>query len=128
MKITTRDTTAHSPWPCLLYTSHMWRVLEGEIGDDFIASVEGSGLVALSWYDAGARNFYNSVRPIERLEDMKGMRIRVQESSLMEDVIRALGALSLIHICGAPHQTVRDQTPLKFYIHRIPAADEKVNP
>ena len=77
-----------------LYTDadHMWRVLEGEIGDDFIASVEGSGLVALSWYDAGARNFYNSVRPIERLEDMKGMRIRVQESSLMEDVIRALGA------------------------------------
>ena len=52
-----------------------------------------SGLVALSWYDAGARNFYNSSHSIERLEDMKGMVIRVQESELMSDSIRALGAV-----------------------------------
>ena len=77
-----------------LYTGpeHMWKVLEGEIGDDFLNSFEGSNLVPLSWYDAGARNFYNSQRPIERLEDMSGMRIRVQESELMVDVVEALGA------------------------------------
>lgn len=72
---------------------HMWSVLEGEIGDEFINSFEGSGLVALSWYDAGARNFYNTLRPVERLEDMSGMKIRVQESGLMEDMVRALGAV-----------------------------------
>ena len=49
-------------------------------------------MVPLSWYDAGARNFYNSVRPIERLEDMSGMTIRVQESELMMDTMEALGA------------------------------------
>ena len=78
-----------------LYTGaeHMWKVLEGEIGDSFLGSFEGSSLVALSWYDAGARNFYNSVRPIEKLEDMKGLTIRVQESELMSDSIRALGAV-----------------------------------
>lgn len=77
-----------------LYTGpeHMWKVLEGEIGDDFLNSFDGSNLVPLSWYDAGARNFYNSKRPIERLEDMKGMRIRVQESELMIDMIESLGA------------------------------------
>ena len=72
---------------------HMWSVLEGEIGDEFMNSFEGSGLVALSWYDAGARNFYNTLRPVERLEDIAGMRIRVQESGLMEDMVRALGAV-----------------------------------
>lgn len=77
-----------------LYTGpeHMWKVLEGEIGDDFLNSFGGSNLVPLSWYDAGARNFYNSLRPVERLEDIKGMRIRVQESELMVDVVEALGA------------------------------------
>ena len=44
---------------------HMWKVLDGEIGEEFKKELEGSGLVALSWYDAGARHFYNSSGPIE---------------------------------------------------------------
>jgi tripartite ATP-independent transporter DctP family solute receptor len=77
-----------------LYTDadHMWQVLEGEIGDVFLDSLDGVGLVALSWYDAGARNFYSVKNPVETLEDMKGMRVRVQESELMKAVVEALGA------------------------------------
>ena len=50
-----------------LYTGadHMWKVLEGPIGDDFLNSFDGSGLIALSWYDAGARSFYNSINPLK---------------------------------------------------------------
>lgn len=79
-----------------LYTGadHMWAVLEGPTGDDFLNSFAGSDMVALSWYDAGARNFYNSVRPVESLEDMEGMLIRVQESELMLEMVEALGARS----------------------------------
>lgn len=51
--------------------THMWKVLDGEIGEEFKTELKGSGLVALSWYDAGARHFYNSSGPIERMEDMK---------------------------------------------------------
>ena len=78
-----------------LYTGseHMWRVLEGEIGDEFLDSFQGFNLVALSWYDAGARNFYSSGKPIERLEDMKGMKVRVQDSALMERMVQLLGAI-----------------------------------
>lgn len=77
-----------------LYTDseHMWRVLDGEIGAEFMEGVSDYGLVGLSWYDAGARNFYNSVKPITCLEDLEGMRIRVQESELMADMVGALGA------------------------------------
>lgn len=77
-----------------LYTGseHMWKVLEGEIGDSFLNSFEDSKVVALSWYDAGARNFYNSKHPITKLEDMNGLKIRVQESELMNDMVEALGA------------------------------------
>lgn len=76
-----------------LYDSseHMWRVLDGEIGDTFRTKPVSFGLVGLSWYDAGARNFY-STKPIEKLEDLEGMNIRVQESDVMADMISALGA------------------------------------
>ncbi len=77
-----------------LYNSsaHMWSVLDGEIGENLLVEVNNYDLVGLSWYDAGTRNFYNSVRPITCLEDMQGMEIRVQESSLMEDMVKSLGA------------------------------------
>lgn len=76
-----------------LYTDsdHMWRVLGGEIGDSFLDETAEYGVVGLSWYDAGARNFY-STKPITRIRDLAGMTIRVQESALMADMITALGA------------------------------------
>ena len=77
-----------------LYTdaAQMWKVLEGPIGDQFLASVEDNGLIGLSWFDAGARNFYNSKRPITKLSDLAGLKIRVQESQLMMGMVAALGA------------------------------------
>lgn len=73
-------------------SEHMWKVLDGKIGDLYLNKTEEDNLIGLSWYDAGARNFYNSVRPITCLEDMKGMTLRVQESELMADLVEALGA------------------------------------
>ena len=73
-------------------SDQMWRVLEGDIGENFLKSVESAGLVGLSWFDAGARNFYNSKKPITKLDDLKGLKIRVQESQLMMGMVAALGA------------------------------------
>ncbi len=76
-----------------LYTdsNHMWRVLDGEIGDEFLSKTLSYDLVGLSWYDAGARNFYTT-RPVKSLSDLQGMTIRVQESDMMADMVSALGA------------------------------------
>ena len=71
---------------------HMWRILEGSIGDEFLQKAGNYDLVGLSWYDAGARNFYSTGKPITCLEDLQGMKIRVQESSMMADMVSALGA------------------------------------
>lgn len=79
-----------------LYNSvdHMWRVLKGPIGDEMLASVEDAGFIGLAWYESGARSFYNSVRPIESIEDLAGLKIRVQESQLMVGLVEALGAVA----------------------------------
>ena len=71
---------------------HMWRVLDGEIGVQVKDSLQGSGMVALSWFDAGVRNFYTTDKAIRCLEDMQGMKIRVQQAELAEDMVEALGA------------------------------------
>lgn len=94
-----------------LYTDsdHMWRVLDGEIGDAFLESVSADDVIGLSWYDAGARNFYNSVKPVTCLEDLKGMRIRVQESDLAADMVEALGATAIPIAYGDVYASLEQQ-------------------
>lgn len=71
-------------------SEHMWRILDGQIGTDFLNVFAEKHLVGLSWYDAGARCFY-STRPIESPEDMQGMVVRVQDSQMMMDMVALLG-------------------------------------
>jgi tripartite ATP-independent transporter DctP family solute receptor len=71
---------------------HMQKVLDGPIGEEILKSFEPFGFVGLTFYDSGARSVYNSVRAIRSIEDIKGLRIRVQQSELMSDMIKALGA------------------------------------
>jgi tripartite ATP-independent transporter DctP family solute receptor len=71
---------------------HLEKVLDGPIGSEILGSFEPYGFVGLAFYDSGARSIYNSVRPIHAIADMKGLRLRVQQSELMSDMIKALGA------------------------------------
>jgi tripartite ATP-independent transporter DctP family solute receptor len=72
---------------------HLYKVLDGPIGQQILDSFIPHGFIGLTYYDSGARSIYNSVRPIRTLEDLKGMRIRVQQSELMVDMVKALGAV-----------------------------------
>src|ERR1700722_13915373 len=71
---------------------HLQKVLDGPIGNEILGSFEPYGFVGLAFYDSGARSIYNSVRPVRSLADLKGLRLRVQQSQLMSDMVSALGA------------------------------------
>ena len=71
---------------------HLHKALDQGIGKEILAGFGRHGLVGLTFYDSGARSIYNSVRPVRSIADMKGLRIRVQQSELMSDMIKALGA------------------------------------
>ncbi len=72
---------------------HMWKVLNGEIGQDMLAAIQesGSGLVGLAYYDAGSRNFYTK-KPVYSVEDMAGLKIRLQNNQMMVRMAELLGA------------------------------------
>ena len=77
-----------------LYSSdkHMFKVLDGNIGLEYLNLLKDINLMGLAWFDSGARNFYNSKKPIKTPDDMKELKIRVQESELMMELIKSLGA------------------------------------
>lgn len=70
---------------------HMQRAIDGPAGEAIAADLERIGIIALAWYDAGARSLYTS-RPVRAPADLRGMKIRVQTSDLWIDLMRALGA------------------------------------
>jgi tripartite ATP-independent transporter DctP family solute receptor len=74
---------------------HLHSVLDGPIGEEILTSFEPYGFIGLTYYDSGARSIYNSVRPIMTIADMQGMKIRVQQSDLMADMVKALGAVPI---------------------------------
>jgi tripartite ATP-independent transporter DctP family solute receptor len=74
---------------------HLHRVLDGPIGEEILASFAVHGFVGLTFYDSGARSIYTRNRPVRTLEDLNGLRIRVQQSDLMIDMVKALGAVPI---------------------------------
>src|SRR5688500_5378868 len=68
-------------------TEHMRKVLDGPIGDEILASMESHGLVGLAFYDSGSRSFYTSKKPIRAVGDVKGLKVRVQQSDIFVAMI-----------------------------------------
>lgn len=73
-------------------TAHMRSVLDGPIGDDILKALEPQGFIGLAFYDSGARSFYTTKKPIKTVDDMKGMKIRVQQSDMWVAIMQAVGA------------------------------------
>ena len=73
--------------------AHRRRVLDGPVGAELLASLEAYDLIGLCFYDAGSRSIYMPSRAVRTPADMKGLRIRVQTSPVMAEVMQALGAI-----------------------------------
>lgn len=61
------------------------------ITDKLFKSTEKAGFEAVTWLDAGTRNFYTVKTPIESPADLKGLKIRVQQSPTNVEMMRLLG-------------------------------------
>ncbi|MDO6384962.1 TRAP transporter substrate-binding protein [Uliginosibacterium sp. 31-12] len=73
-------------------SEHQHKVLDGPIGREVLDSLRTYGLIGLAFYDSGTRNLYSSKKPVQRLEDLKDLEIRVQPSDLSMAVFEKLGA------------------------------------
>lgn len=72
-------------------TEHERRVLDGPIGEEILGSLESIGVIGLGFYDGGPRSTYG-IKPIRSPADLRGVKYRVQPSSIWATMLRALGA------------------------------------
>ena len=73
-------------------TTHMRTVLDGPVGEEILKALEPHGFIGLAFYDSGARSFYLTKKPIKTPADMKGLKVRVQQSDMWVSMMQALGA------------------------------------
>jgi len=71
--------------------AHYWRVLDGPLGRQLLDLGLGQRLKGLCYYDAGSRSFYTKNKPIRTPADLRGMKIRVQNSRTAIRLIEAMG-------------------------------------
>ncbi|MDQ7972443.1 MAG: TRAP transporter substrate-binding protein [Rhodocyclaceae bacterium] len=71
---------------------HMHKVLDGPVGEDILKSCEKQGFIGLAFYDSGARSMFTAKKPVRSFADMKGLKVRVQQSDLWVSMIEAMGA------------------------------------
>lgn len=85
----------------------MHAVMDGEIGQRFSDDLSQQGIVALSWFDSGARSFYDTKRPIETPADLDGLKIRVMNNQLYVNMVDELGGNATPMAYGEVFQSLK---------------------
>ena len=70
---------------------HQFSVLEGPIGKSILEKGSKFWLRGLCYYDAGSRSFYTSTKAIRTPEDLKGLKIRVQNNQMAINMVNSMG-------------------------------------
>ena len=67
-------------------------VLDGPFGQSLLARLPDKGLIGLAFWENGFRHFTNSKRPIIKVEDLAGLKVRTMQNNLYIDMFQGLGA------------------------------------
>lgn len=85
-------------------TEQKYKVLDGEIGQGVSDALQKYNMIGLGYWEAGSRNFYTTKKPIKSVADMKGMKIRVQQSDVAIKMVELLGAAATPMAYGEVYQ------------------------
>ena len=72
-------------------TEDFYDIMDSEDMQDFFLSSEEDGFVTIPYFTSGARSFYTKDKAIRVPEDLKGLKIRVQDMKSQTDMLTALG-------------------------------------
>ena len=87
-------------------------IVDGPVGKKMHALLQEKGLVGLSYWELGYRHMTNSKRPLNKVEDIEGLKLRVIPNPINVDWVKALGAnptpLPFPEVYGALEQKAID--------------------
>jgi len=91
----------------------LYAVMDGDVGRRLFAKLETKGIIGLAYWDNGFKHM-SANRPLRKLEDFKGLKLRIQSSKVLEAQMKALGAnpqvMAFSEVYSALQQGVVDGT------------------
>lgn len=107
---------------------HYWKFAESEIGTQILTdsnTIGGLGIEGKCFFEEGFRHFFFS-KPVNSIEDMKGLNVRVSTSTVYMDMVKCLGASpvdvafselysSLGGVCEGAEQPIANYQSNSFY-------------
>jgi tripartite ATP-independent transporter DctP family solute receptor len=72
-------------------TREVAAVLDGPIGKKMLDNLSDTGVIGLAWSGGAFRNISNNKRPLNKYEDLKGLKIRVMQSPVWLETFKAMG-------------------------------------
>lgn len=71
-------------------TEHMFKALDGEIGDELFEEMKEDNIIGLGYTNSGSRCFFTNT-PVNSLDELKGLKLRVQTTPIMLGFVEAVG-------------------------------------
>lgn len=100
-----------------------FKVVDGPVGTALDEKLAAEDIMSLGYMELGFRQLTNSVRPIEKLEDIEGLKIRLQPNETHLATFRALGAnplaMDVNELYSALEQKVIDGQENPFSIIQV---------
>ncbi len=101
------------------------RVVDGEIGRNLLQRLETKGIVGLAYWDNGFK-VMSANRPLHRVADFRGLKMRIKSSKVLDAQMRALGALPQVMAFSEVYQALQtgvvdgtENTPPNLYTQKM---------
>ncbi|HYD80882.1 MAG TPA: TRAP transporter substrate-binding protein [Paucimonas sp.] len=112
--------------PYIFPSKHvLTQVTEGPIGKDLLKKLESKGITGLAYWDNGFK-VMSSNKPLQKVADFKGMKMRIQSSKVIDSQMRTLGAIPQVMAFSEVYQALQggvvdgtENPPSNFYTQKM---------
>jgi C4-dicarboxylate-binding protein DctP len=82
------------------------KITQGPVGQTILKKLDAKGIVGLAYWDNGFKSF-SANTPIKTPADLKGKKLRIQSSKVLEEEIRSMGALPQVMAFSEVYQALQ---------------------
>jgi len=82
------------------------KVTEGPVGKQMFQKLESKGIIGLAYWDNGFKDM-SANKKLEHVSDFRGLKMRIQSSKVLDEQMRALGAIPQVMAFSEVYQALQ---------------------
>lgn len=86
--------------------NELHKVTQGPVGAKLLKKLETKGLIGLAYWDNGFK-VMSANKPLHKPEDMKGLKMRIQSSKVLDSQMRSVGAIPQVLAFSEVYQALQ---------------------